>query len=503
MGNCAYRLSLHIKRAPATRRICAGGDTTGWHEPLRVGFRGGPGEGRETNDAAKKGKLTRKSRIAQDDPKGARPAAFEAAPAETENESPGIARFRWSIRQNVPQESEHLRDTEGFLKTAGLTAARSSLSDFNQIASHIDHRRFLLSCSFEDAAGGGAAIHPEAAGRKMQVAEKHVIAGAPEMGESLLGGCGTIHAQTLGREAFPKKHPETLFIIENEYRTVPEKIGPRSNRIRRGDPSFRGSGKSLGLQAGRSREIDGEGRAAGGKHFGFDVAAVFTNDGHADAEPQSGAAAGTLGGVKGIEDARKRLGADADAVVLNGDRKLVHDAAGTNLDAAGVADFADGLLGVSDQVQKDLNELVGVPDDAGKIGLGMEIHLDIVAAQRVFLQLQRALEKVVEIEGLFLWRSGAREFQKILDDARGAAGLAVRQFQLASGGIIGSFTLAEKLGNADDGSKGIIQLMGDAGVHLSHCGKFLGLDELFLQTLEIGNIAAGENYALDIALFIG
>src|SRR5467141_3731235 len=78
MGNCAYRLSLHIKRAPATRRICAGGDTTGWHEPLRVGFRGGPGEGRETNDAAKKGKLTRKSRIAQDDPKGARPAAFES-----------------------------------------------------------------------------------------------------------------------------------------------------------------------------------------------------------------------------------------------------------------------------------------------------------------------------------------------------------------------------------------------------------------------------------------
>ena len=45
--------------------------------------------------------------------------------------------------------------------------------------------------------------------------------------------------------------------------------------------------------------------------------------------------------------------------------------------------------------------------------------------------------------------------------------------------------------------------MGDAGEHLSHGGKFLGLDELFLQTLEIGNIAAGENYALDIALFIG
>ena len=227
------------------------------------------------------------------------------------------------------------------------------------------------------------------------------------MGESLLGGRGTIHAQTLGREAFPKKHAETLFIIENEYGTAPEKIGPRSKRFRRGDPSFRRSGNGLGLLAGRGREIDGEGRAAAGKYFGFDVSAVFANDGHADAEPQAGAAAGTLGGVKGVEDARKRFGADADAVILNSDRKLLTGATGTNLDAAGVADFADGLLGVGDQVQKDLNELVGVPDDAGKIALRMEIHLDIVTAQRVFLQLKRALEKVVEVEGPFLRRSGA------------------------------------------------------------------------------------------------
>src|SRR5437016_4754801 len=237
----------------------------------------------------------------------------------------------------------------------------------------------------------------------MQVTEKHVVTDPPEMSESLVGGRGTIHAQSPGRKAFLKKHAEALFIVENKYRAAREKIGLRPNRFRRGHPAF----QRCGMLVGSAREIDGEGRAASRECFGFDVTAVFANDGHADAEPQAGAAAGTLGGVKGIKDARKRLGADADAVVLNGDRKLVNDAAGTNLDAAGVADFADGLLGVSDQVQKDLNELVGVPDDAGKIGLGMEIHLDIVAAQRVFLQLKRALEKVVEIEGLFLWRSGA------------------------------------------------------------------------------------------------
>src|SRR5260370_33894599 len=96
---------------------------------------------------------------------------------------------------------------------------------------------------------------------------------------------------------------------------------------------------------------------------------MFANDGHADTEPQAGAAAGTLGGVKGIEDARKRFVANADAVILNGDRKLLTVVAGTNLDAAGIADFADGLFGVGDQVQKDLNKLVGVPDDGWKIGV--------------------------------------------------------------------------------------------------------------------------------------
>src|ERR1700682_6324444 len=95
---------------------------------------------------------------------------------------------------------------------------------------------------------------------------------------------------------------------------------------------------------------------------------MFTNDGHADAEAPAGAAAGTLGGVKGVEDARKRFGADADAVILYGNRQLLTVAAGTNPEAAGVAGFAAGLFGVGDQVQNDLNELVGVPDDSGKIG---------------------------------------------------------------------------------------------------------------------------------------
>ena len=93
----------------------------------------------------------------------------------------------------------------------------------------------------------------------MQVAEKDVIAGALEMGERLLGGRGAIHAQALGREAFLKKHPETLLIVENEYRAAPEKIVCWPNDFCGDTRGFRRSGNHIGILAGRSREIDGEG----------------------------------------------------------------------------------------------------------------------------------------------------------------------------------------------------------------------------------------------------
>src|SRR5947207_13678787 len=121
----------------------------------------------------------------------------------------------------------------------------------------------------------------------------------------------------------------------------------------------------------------------------------------------------------------------------------------------------------------------------------------------MFVKLECAIEKIAEVKRLFLGGSGAREFEKILDDTRRAAGLPVRKFQLAFGGVVLSLALAKKFGNTKDGRQRIVQLMGDAGEHLPHCGKFFRLDKLLLQTLEIRNIAPGENHALDIPFFIG
>src|SRR5437899_317164 len=231
---------------------------------------------------------------------------------------------------------------------------------------------------------------------------------------------------------------------------------------------MRRTGKLVWLLSGCDWQIDREGGAASGKCFGLDVPAVLTNDGHADAEAEAGAATGALRGVEGIKDARKRFRADADAVILNGDHNAIIVVTGTDLDAAGVADFLDGLLGVGDKIQKNLDKLVGVADHAGKIRLRAEIHGDVVAAKRMFVQLEGSLEEAIDVERSFLGRSRAREFEKILDDARGAPGLPVRKIQLALAGVIGSLAFAEKFGNTEDRRERIVQFMGDTSEHLPH-----------------------------------
>ncbi len=45
------------------------------------------------------------------------------------------------------------------------------------------------------------------------------------------------------------------------------------------------------------------------------------------------------------------------------------------------------------------------------------------------------------------------------------------------------------------------QLVRDTGEHLTHGGELFRLDELFLEPLKFGYVAAGKNYAFDFSSF--
>src|SRR5690242_4449856 len=150
-------------------------------------------------------------------------------------------------------------------------------------------------------------------------------------------------------------------------------------------------------------------------------------------------------------------------------------------------------------MQKHLNELVGVADHRRQIGLRREIDLNVVAAQRVLLQLQSALDNGVDIERLAQRRGGARKFQEILHDARGAASLAMRQIELALGIFVAVVGVAQKFGDAKNRGQRIIELVRDSREHLAHGSKFFGLNELLFEALEFGDVASRNNDAFDFA----
>jgi len=61
--------------------------------------------------------------------------------------------------------------------------------------------------------------------------------------------------------------------------------------------------------------------------------------------------------------------------------------------------------------------------------------------------------------GLFCGDAGREKLKKILDDARGATGLAMCEVELALGALFDAFFFAQKFGNAENGGKRIVQFM--------------------------------------------
>src|SRR5208337_1299069 len=120
----------------------------------------------------------------------------------------------------------------------------------------------------------------------------------------------------------------------------------------------------------------------------------------------------------------------------------------------------------------------------------------------MLVQLEGAVDDVVEVEHLLQRRSGAREFQKILHDAGGAAGLTMSHFELAFGAIVDALAIAKQFANAENCGERIIELVSDTGEHLAHGGEFFRLDELLFEALEFGNVATGDDHAFDLAVLI-
>ena len=82
-------------------------------------------------------------------------------------------------------------------------------------------------------------------------------------------------------------------------------------------------------------------------------------------------------------------------------------------------------------------------------------------------------------------------------NARGTSSLAMCQIELPLDTLIEAGSFAQEFRDPKNSGERIVQFMGDAGQHLAHGGKFFRLDELFLQTLKLGDVAAGNDHAVN------
>ena len=94
-------------------------------------------------------------------------------------------------------------------------------------------------------------------------------------------------------------------------------------------------------------------------------AAVFVDDSVADAQAETGSLANFFGGEERIENA----GRDGRCLAVVGERNFdrVSGLGGHDLDAAGTADFAHRVIGIVQDVEEDLLQLVRVTQNVGEV----------------------------------------------------------------------------------------------------------------------------------------
>src|SRR5579864_9229354 len=126
------------------------------------------------------------------------------------------------------------------------------------------------------------------------------------------------------------------------------------------------------------------------------VATVLLHDSVNDGKAQSGADAGRLRGEKGIENSRSNTWRNAWPIVGNFQRdSAARGAVRANPDVAASAIRQQRLLGIDEQIQDYLLQLVRIRHRLWKTSFQAAFHNDIFNSQLIAAQRQRALHNFI------------------------------------------------------------------------------------------------------------
>src|ERR1700720_818947 len=127
---------------------------------------------------------------------------------------------------------------------------------------------------------------------------------------------------------------------------------------------------------------------------------MFLDDAVADAQTEAGSLSHLLGGEEGIENA-VGMG-DAVAIVAERDFHGIASLGRHDLDARRAAYGVHGVVGVVEDIKKDLLQLMRVTDDIGQAFIKVLDNFDAMTIEVVGPQLNRTAQDDIELHRITL-----------------------------------------------------------------------------------------------------
>ena len=215
---------------------------------------------------------------------------------------------------------------------------------------------------------------------------------------------------------------------------------------------------------------------------------MLLDDAVADRQPQPGPLPDPLGGEERIEDLLQMIGLDAGAVVLDADPDTRGRPAGRDAQHALAVRLGHRLLGVDDDVQDDLLQLVRIGQGLRQVLREIGLHLDVAHAHLVGAQLERGLDDAVDRRHDALGLVLAGEGQEVLHDAGRPLGLVADALQGTRERRL-LVLLQEELREPGDAGQRVVQLVRHARHQAADRRHLLVLQQLLAHLLLFGDLA--------------
>src|SRR5882757_9256900 len=185
------------------------------------------------------------------------------------------------------------------------------------------------------------------------------------------------------------------------------------------------------------------------------------HDAVANAQAESSAFTGLLGGVKRIEDPL-RIG-DSGSVVRNGHLNRIAAQPRADTDAPTMPRLLYRVIGVIENVQENLLQLLRIAEGRRQILIEFLNDFYSVTDEIVTSELDGLPQYVIDLYQFALYRTLPREAQQILHDVLGALRFLQDDLQIFAR-VFGDLRVLEKeIGEAKNRRQRVIDLVGHAG----------------------------------------